>query len=92
MINTMDSISEENNGSDIRFKVKNRKSELGRIKASFNEMMDDVILSEERHRTIAELSDNMLFEWDFHKERMFVSSNALAKFDINTENSSLSNG
>ncbi len=92
MINTMDSISEENNGSDIRFKVKNRKSELGRIKASFNEMMDDVILSEERHRTIAELSDNMLFEWDFHKERMFVSLNALAKFDINTENSTLSNG
>ncbi len=92
MINTMDAISEEENGSEIRFKVKNRKSEIGRIKSSFNEMMDEVILSEERHRTIAELSDNMLFEWDFHKERMFVSTNALAKFDINTENSTLSNG
>lgn len=92
MINTMDAISEEENGSDIRFKVKNSKSELGRIKSSFNEMMDEVILSEERHRTIAELSDNMLFEWDFHKERMFVSANALAKFDIDTENSTLSNG
>ena len=92
MLNTMDAISEEENGSDIRFKVKNKKSELGRIKTSFNEMLDEVILSEERHRTIAELSDNMLFEWDFHKERMFVSTNALAKFEINTENATLSNG
>ncbi|MBQ9947525.1 MAG: diguanylate cyclase [Oscillospiraceae bacterium] len=92
MINTMDAISEEENGSDIRFTIKNRKSEIGRIKSSFNEMMDEVLLSEERHRTIAELSDNMLFEWDFHKERMFVSANALSKFDIDTENATLSNG
>ncbi len=92
MLRTMDAISEEENGTDIRFTIKNRKSELGRIMESFNDMLDEVTMSEERHRTIAELSDNMLFEWDFHKERMYVSDNALAKFDINTEGSTLSNG
>ncbi len=92
MLRTMDAISEEENGADIRFTIKNGKSELGRIMDSFNDMLDEVTMSEERHRTIAELSDNMLFEWDFHKERMYVSANALAKFEINTEISTLSNG
>ncbi len=92
MLRTMDAISEEENGYDIRFTIKNSKSELGRIKDSFNDMLDEVIMSEERHRTIAELSDNMLFEWDFHKESMYVSKNTLAKFNIDTENSTLSNG
>ncbi len=92
MLRTMDAISEEENGYDIRFTIKNRKSELGRIMESFNDMLDEVILSEERHRTIAELSDNMLFEWDFHKESMYVSKNTLAKFDIDTSVATLSNG
>ncbi len=92
MLRTMDAISEEENGYEIRFKVKSRKSELGRIKEAFNDMLDEVIMSEERHRTIAELSDNMLFEWDFRKEHMYVSANTLAKFDIDTTNSTLSNG
>ncbi len=92
MLRTMDAISEEENGYDIRFTIKNGKSELGRIKDSFNDMLDEVIMSEQRHRTIAELSDNMLFEWDFHKESMYVSENTLAKFNIDTESSTLSNG
>lgn len=92
MLRTMDAISEEENGYDIRFTIKNRKSELGRIMDSFNDMLDEVTMSEERHRTIAELSDNMLFEWDFHKESMYVSANAMAKFTIDTESSTLSNG
>ena len=66
--------------------------ELGEIQTSFNELLDEVFLSEERHRTIAELSDNMLFEWDFHKERMYASKNMLAKFDIDTDSATLSNG
>lgn len=92
MLKTMTEISEAEGSTDIRFKVTNRKSELGEIQTSFNNLLDEVFLSEERHRTIAELSDNMLFEWDFHKERMYVSPNTLAKFDIDTENSTLSNG
>lgn len=92
MLKTMTEISEAEGATDIRFKVTNRKSELGEIQTSFNDLLDEVFLSEERHRTIAELSDNMLFEWDFHKERMYCSPNMLAKFDINTDDSTLSNG
>ena len=92
MLKTMTEISEAEGTTDIRFKVTNRRSELGEIQTSFNNLLDEVFLSEERHRTIAELSDNMLFEWDFHKERMYVSPNTLAKFDIDTENATLSNG
>lgn len=92
MLKTMTEISESEGSTDIRFKVTNRRSELGEIQTSFNELLDEVFLSEERHRTIAELSDNMLFEWDFHKERMYASKNMLAKFDIDTDSATLSNG
>ena len=92
MLKTMTKISEADGSTDIRFKVTNRRSELGEIQTSFNELLDEVFLSEERHRTIAELSDNMLFEWDFHKERMYASKNMLAKFDIDTDSATLSNG
>ncbi len=92
MLKTMNEISDAEGATDIRFTVTNRKSELGEIQTSFNDLLDEVFLSEERHRTIAELSDNMLFEWDFHKERMYCSPNMLAKFDIDTEASTLSNG
>lgn len=91
MLKTMTEISEAEGSTDIRFKVTNRRSELGEIQTSFNELLDEVFLSEERHRTIAELSDNMLFEWDFHKERMYAK-NMLAKFDIDTDSATLSNG
>lgn len=92
MFKTMTKISEADGSTDIRFKVTNRSSELGEIQTSFNELLDEVFLSEERYRTIAELSDNMLFEWDFHKERMYASKNMLAKFDIDTDSATLSNG
>lgn len=92
MLKTMTEISEAEGSTDIRFKVTNRRSELGEIQTSFNELLDEVFLSEERHRTIAELSDNILFEWDFHKERMYASKNMLAKFDIDTDSATLSNG
>ena len=92
MLKTMTEISEAEGSTDIRFKVTNRRSELGEIQTSFNELLDEVFLSEERHRTIAELSGNMLFEWDFHKERMYASKNMLAKFDIDTDSATLSNG
>lgn len=92
MLKTMTDISEAEGATDIRFTVTNAKSELGSIQTSFNELLDEIFLSEERHRTIAQLSDNMLFEWDFHKERMYCSDNMLAKFEINCEQATLSNG
>ena len=76
----------------MRFDVKKGKSELGVIQNSFNEFLDEVSLNSQRYRTLASLSDNMLFEWDFHKESMYVSENLLAKFDVNHETATLNNG
>ena len=93
MLNTMNNIvNNEENLMDVRFTVKNDKTELGSIQTSFNEFLDEVNMNSDRYRTISGLSDNMLFEWDFHKERMYVSDNFLQKFTINTEGATLNNG
>ena len=92
MIKTMNSIDPEDGLTAMRFDVKNSKSELGSIQASFNEFLDEVEINSDRYKTISKLSDNMLFEWDFRKERMYISDNALAKFDLKTEGATLSNG
>lgn len=92
MLNTMSNINVEDGLSAVRFNIKKGKSELEMIQASFNDFLDEVYINGERYKTIAELSDNMLFEWDFHKETMYVSDNTLAKFDLNTQGATLSNG
>ena len=89
MIDKMRLIKEGNR--DERFEV-TTNNEFGRMSETFNEMLDDALLSEELHKTISDLSDNMLFEWDFTKEKMYVSDNFLAKFDINPAESTLING
>lgn len=92
MLKSISTINTDEGVESMRFDTKNDKSELGSIQQSFNEFMDEVYLNGERYRTIAALSDNMLFEWDFHKERMYVSDNVLSKFDLDIKNSTLSNG
>lgn len=92
MLKSISDINTEEGVEGVRFDTKHDKSELGSIQQSFNEFMDEVYMNGERYRTIAALSDNMLFEWDFHKERMYVSDNVLAKFDLDLKNATLSNG
>ena len=94
MLKTMDGITHENGISSTRFAVnkKEEKSELGAIQTSFNEFLDEVKINSDRYRTIANLSDNMLFEWDFHKELMYISDNMLQKFDLKPDGATLSNG
>lgn len=67
-------------------------NEFRDISELFNNMLDDVSMSEELHRTISDISDNMLFEWDFHKETMYVSDNFKEKFDIDPSEAQLANG
>lgn len=67
-------------------------NEFKDISELFNNMLDDVSMSEELHRTISDISDNMLFEWDFHKETMYVSDNFREKFDIDPSEAQLANG
>lgn len=92
MLATMSNINTDEGISGLRFNIKKGRSELEMIQSSFNDFLDEVYINGERYKTIAELSDNMLFEWDFHKETMYVSDNTLAKFDVNTQGATLSNG
>jgi diguanylate cyclase (GGDEF)-like protein/PAS domain S-box-containing protein len=55
-------------------------------------MLDEVSFSEGLHRTISDISDNMLFEYDFTKESMFISNNFSDTFEINTREAKLTNG
>lgn len=74
-----------------RFEI-NGSNEFARMASTFNGMINEVVISEELHRTISNLSDNMLFEWDFKKEKLYVSDNLLNIFKIDVEKSTLLNG
>ena len=89
MITNMREIKEGDYEKRIEIKTRNEFKNMSEL---FNGMLDDVCMSEELHRTISEISDNMLFEWDFHKETMFVSENFLEKFDIDPTEAQLANG
>ena len=89
MINDMREIKEGNR--EKRSEI-NARNELKDMSLTFNGLLDEVCLSEELHKTISDISDNMLFEWDFSKERMYVSDNFTEKFDINPAESQLANG
>lgn len=92
ILKKIDNINFDDGIASMRFDVKNNKSELSMIQNSFNEFLDEVNMNSQRYRAIANLSDNMLFEWDFHKESMYVSDNIFTKFDIKPETAALANG
>jgi diguanylate cyclase (GGDEF)-like protein len=76
---------------DERLVVKGT-DEYAYISDAFNEMLDEVLISGEMHRTISALADNMLFEWNFKKEELFVSDNFKELFEVETERATLLNG
>ncbi len=92
-INTMiDNMREIKEGDrEKRFEI-NTRNELHEMAVLFNGLLDEVCMSEELHKTISDISDNMLFEWDFSKEYMYVSDNFTERFDINPSEAQLANG
>lgn len=89
MVGILNEINEGNH--EVRFDIKTKNDFKG-MSELFNGLLDDVYMSEELHRTISDISDNMLFEWDFHKETMFLSENFKEKFDIVPSQAALSPG
>lgn len=55
-------------------------NEYGSIARSFNDLIDDIIVSEGRYRTIIEMSDSIIFEWNFKTNEVFFSNNFNKKF------------
>lgn len=55
-------------------------NEYGQIARTFNDLIDDIVVSEGRYRTIIEMSDNIIFEWNFKSNEVFFSNNFNKKF------------
>lgn len=55
-------------------------NEYGQIARTFNDLIDDIVVSEGRYRTIIEMSDNIIFEWNFKSNDVFFSNNFNKKF------------
>lgn len=90
MVRTMKDI---NSGDrEQRIDTKNMKREFARMSETFNDMLDEALLSEELHKIVSDLSDNMLFEYDFAKESMFVSDNFKEKIGLSVSGATLNNG
>ncbi|GHV49326.1 hypothetical protein FACS189499_10350 [Clostridia bacterium] len=66
--------------------------EYNRISENFNMLIKDVTASEEIHRTVSNISDNILFEWSVRNEKMYVTDNFSGLFRLNTEEATLTNG
>ena len=50
------------------------------IGKAFNDLFNDVFESEQRYRTIVEITNNIVFEVNFNKDEVFVSKNFNKKF------------
>lgn len=93
MLNMIDTMKEINSGNrDQRIDSATMKREFIRISDTFNTMMDEALLSEELHKTVSDLSDNMLFEYDFTKETLFTSNNFKEKIGAPSAGATLNNG
>lgn len=93
MLNMLSTMKEINSGNHKeRINTEGMGKEFAGMSNIFNEMMDESMMSEELHRTVSDISDNMLFEWDFAKESMFVSENFKEKIGLNVNGVTLNNG
>ena len=56
------------------------KNEYGDIARVFNDIVDNIIVSESRYRTIIDMSDNIIFEWNLNTKEVTFSNNFNKKF------------
>ncbi len=64
---------------DLRIDI-NTKNEYKDIAESFNTLLDNVVVSERRYRTIVEMSDDIVFEWNLKTNNITFSNNFNKKF------------
>ena len=55
-------------------------NEYGQLSRAFNNLVDDIVVSEDRYRNISEMSDNIIFEWNFKTNEVIFSNNFNKKF------------
>ena len=75
-----------NTSASFRVDSKDEFSEIGH---AFNSMFDNIFESEQRYRTIVEMTNNITFEINFDKEIVFVSKNFNKKFSFRPKDDTL---
>ena len=55
-------------------------NEYGQMSRAFNNIVDEIVVSEDRYRVISEMSDNIIFEWNFKTNDVTFSNNFNKKF------------
>lgn len=55
-------------------------NEYGQMSRAFNNLVDEIVISEDRYRVISEMSDNIIFEWNFRSNEVIFSNNFNKKF------------
>lgn len=78
----------ENGKSDLQFRVRGH-DEFSQMSRTFNKIMDDIYESEQRYRTIAEMSNNIIFEVNLQKNTIYVSKNFDKKFSFRAKDDSV---
>ncbi len=73
---------------NARFDIKT-KDEFNLIGNAFNSAFDDVFESEQRYKTIIDITNNIIFEVNFKKGTVFVSKNFNKKFSYRPKDDSM---
>lgn len=82
ILNIVDVLTKKSRGDQkSRFEI-NSYDEYGQIGRAFNTMFDDVFESEQRYRTIVEMTNNIVFEINFAKQSVYVSNNFNKRFSF----------
>lgn len=55
-------------------------NEYGQMSRAFNNLVDEIVVSEDRYKTISDMSDNIIFEWNFKTNEVQFSNNFNKKF------------
>lgn len=76
---TLNKIHKGDHDSRINIRSKNEYGDIGN---SFNTLLDNVVVSERRYRTIVEMSDDIVFEWNLKTNDINFSNNFNKKFSF----------
>ena len=55
-------------------------NEYGQMSRAFNNIVDEIVVGEDRYKVISEMSDNIIFEWNFKTNDVTFSNNFNKKF------------
>lgn len=73
---------------NARFDIRTN-DEFRLIGKAFNNLFDDVFESEQRYKTIVEITNNIIFEINFNKDTVFVSKNFNKQFSYRAKDDTI---